>query len=192
LYEKVLGNYRKAGEVVRQLRQDFPQTEPGRSADEILASFEQEEKAAKLRETLTVGKPFPPFSEHDLSGKPLSLDQYKGKVVLLDFWATWCGPCVAELPNVRNVYQEHHSQGFEVIGVSLDADRNKLDQFLKNQNLPWPQYFDGQGWTNKLAARLAIDSIPATFLLDGEGKTIGEDLRGEDLEAAVRAALKSK
>jgi peroxiredoxin len=192
LYQKVFGNFSKAGDLVRQLKQDFPQTEPGRHADEILDALEKEEKAAKIRAALAVGKTFPEFSEQDLSGKPLSLAQFKGKVLLVDFWATWCPPCVAELPNVRKIYEAHHNQGFEIIGVSLDQDRDKLEEFINKQNLAWPQYFDGQGWTNKLAAKCAIDSIPATFLLDGSGKIIGADLRGNALEDAVREALKSK
>ena len=109
--------------------------------------------------------------------------------MLLDFWATWCGPCVQELPNVVKTYDKYHSQGFEVIGISLDRDRQKLAGFTKEKKMPWPQYFDGLVWENKLAVKYGINGIPATFLLDGQGKIIAKDLRGEALEQAVAKAL---
>jgi len=112
--------------------------------------------------------------------------------VLLDFWATWCGPCVRELPSVIKTYDAHHKQGFEIIGISLDKDRKKLASFTKENNMTWPQYFDGLGWQNKLAVKYGVSSIPATYLLNGAGTIIGKDLRGEDLEQAVAKALAKK
>jgi len=124
-----------------------------------------------------------------LEGKPLSIANFKGKVVLIDFWATWCPPCRAEIPNVVATYQKYHDKGFEIIGVSLDEDKAKLIDFTKDQNMTWQQFFDGQGWSNKLAVKYGIQSIPATFLLDGDGNIIGKDLRGDDLTQAVAKAL---
>jgi peroxiredoxin len=86
-------------------------------------------------------------------------------------------------------YNKYHDKGFEIIGISLDQDQAKLTNFTKSMNMTWPQIFDGQGWGNKLAVKYGIESIPATFLLDGEGKIIGRDLRGEELQAAVAKAL---
>src|SRR6185369_10159199 len=105
------------------------------------------------------------------------------------FWATWCVPCVAELPNILKAYDKHHSEGFEVIGISLDQDEQKLKTFLKAKELPWAQYFDGKEWQNKLAAKYGIDSVPATFLLDRQGRIIAQDLHGEALEEALTKAL---
>jgi peroxiredoxin len=185
LYEQVLGNAEKGKELKEQLKTDFPDSKP-------VQAMKRHEAAEKLQANLKEGSAFPDFDEKDLDGKPLSIAGYKGKVVLLDFWATWCGPCVAELPNVLATYEKHHDDGFEIIGISLDQDRTKLTGFLEKKKVTWPQYFDGNGWENKLAQKYGIQSIPATFLLDGEGKIIGKDLRGEDLEAAVAKALKAK
>ena len=158
-------------------------------ADGIINLIQQHEEIRKIRRTLTNGVKFPDFSEKDLLGNPLSVSKYEDKVVLVEFWATWCGPCVAELPNIIKAYNKHHSNGFEVIGISLDQDEQKLKSFLKAKEIPWVQYFDGKGWQNKLAAKYGIDRVPATFLLDRQGKIIGQGLRGEALEEALTKAL---
>ncbi len=89
--------------------------------------------------------------------------------------------------------KKHHNQGFEIIGVSLDSDRDTLDSFLKKQDgMTWPQYFDGQGWTNNLAVKYGVESIPFTVLVGADGKIIDKDLRGDDLENAVAKALTAK
>lgn len=135
----------------------------------------------------------PDFSLAEVgTGKTFSLSANKGKVVLIDFWATWCGPCVAELPNVLKAYEKHHAKGFEIIGISLDSDQKKLETFVKQKHMTWPQYFDGQGWQNKLAQQYGVNSIPATYLVDRQGNIIASGLRGENLETAIAAALAAK
>ena len=94
-----------------------------------------------------------------------------------------------ELPNVIKTYEAHHPKGFEIIGISLDKDEQKLTNFTKEKKMPWPQFFDGKMWANKLAVKYGVNSIPMTYLLDGEGKIIGKGLRGEELETAVSKAL---
>lgn len=126
-----------------------------------------------------------------LAGKEIDLADMKGKVVLIDFWATWCGPCIAELPNVLKAYEAYHEKGFEIIGISLDnaKDEAKLKSFVKDKNMPWPQAFDGKGWGNALAKKFGITSIPATYLVGKDGKIVSSNLRGPALSSAVKKEL---
>jgi len=143
----------------------------------------------EIQMALVAGSEFPPFSFTNLAGKEISLVDYRGQVVLIDFWATWCPPCVADMPDVIALYQEFHDKGFEIIGISLDKDMEKLQAYLLKNGMTWPQYFDGKAWGNDLSNRYGVSSIPATFLLDRKGVIIGRNLRGERLKAAVAKAL---
>jgi serine/threonine protein kinase/thiol-disulfide isomerase/thioredoxin len=118
---------------------------------------------------------------------------YKGKVLLLDFWATWCPPCVAEIPHVLAAYQKHQSAGFEILGISLDQDRDELAAFLKEKNITWPQVFEGKGWDSSIAKLYNVQSIPATFLIDGDtGRILSTGARGSSLDPAITKALAEK
>ena len=190
LYLQVFENNDKAGELMKQLKDGYGDTKYGKSAAKIVDKIAQRGAAEKVQSALAPGNIFPDFAEKDLDGKPLSVGALKGKVVLVDFWATWCGPCRAELPNVIEAYKKYHAQGFEIIGVSLDSDREKLDAFLKKtEGMTWAQYFDGEGWSNKLAVKYGVQGIPFAVLVGADGKIIAKDLRGEALAAAVAHAL---
>ena len=150
------------------------------------------EEPAYFDPRLKVGaQPFA-FSAKDLNGAAISPAKYKGRVVLLDFWATWCGPCVGELPNVKATYGKLHAQGFDIVGISLDEDRAALDSFLKTQDVQWPQLFDGKGWGSAIANQYGVKAIPFTVLIGRDGKIAAVNVRGETLEPAVRAALAKK
>ena len=123
-------------------------------------------------------------------GTEVNVSEMKGKVVLVDFWATWCGPCVAEMPNVIAAYNKYHEKGFEVIGISLDQSKDKLDTYVKDNKMPWPQYFDGKGWKNDLAGKFGVRSIPATYLIGTDGKIVASNLRGDALEEKLAELLK--
>jgi peroxiredoxin len=134
---------------------------------------------------LVIGADAIPFSAKTTGGKDISLEDFKGKVVLIDFWASWCMPCKQEMPNVKKVYSEFHGKGFEIIGISLDNSEAKFKSYIEQQNLSWPQVYDGKGWMSGIGRMYAVSSIPATFLLDREGKIRYKNLRGEQLQAAV-------
>lgn len=129
------------------------------------------------------GTMFTDFTLNDTEGKACKLSDYagKGNYVLLDFWATWCAPCVAELPNLKKVYEEFHAKGFEIVGVSLDNDLEVLKKCIKEQDVLWPQFFDGKVFKNDATVLYNIRAIPATLLLAPDGKVIAENLRGEEL-----------
>jgi thiol-disulfide isomerase/thioredoxin len=189
LYIQVFEDEDKGVPMLKQLKESYPESKQAKSVDQILASMEKQAEAKKIQRSLVAGTKFPDFSEADLNGQPLSVAKFKGKVVLIDFWATWCGPCIAELPNLKQAYEQYHPKGFEIIGISLDSDKGKLTGFLEKEKMTWPQYFDGLGWKSKLGQQYGVNSIPATYLLDGEGNIVAKNLRGAALEKELAKLL---
>lgn len=189
LYLEVFGDTEKFVALLEQMKRDFPRTEVAGQADAIITRVQKQQAAEKTRATLVTGAVFPDFEVKDLNGNPLSLAKFRGKVVLVDFWATWCGPCIEELPNVLAAYKKYRAKGFEIVGISLDRNEAELRSFVVEKQMTWPQYFDGKHWDNELAVRYGVASIPTTYLLDRDGRIIGADLRGPALEEALAKIL---
>jgi peroxiredoxin len=149
----------------------------------------------KPRPNLVDGAKALAFEAKTTDGDKISFpEKYKGKLVMLDFWATWCPPCRAEVPHLAAAYEKFHAKGFEVLGVSLDQANasEKLAQFTKENHMPWPEVYDGKYWTSAVAQTYFIESIPHPFLVDGTTGTIvaeGDELRGEELSATIEKAL---
>lgn len=131
----------------------------------------------------------PDFTQNDPKGNPVSLYGIKAKVKLLDFWASWCGPCRAETPNVRRVYEKYKNDGLEIISVSLDTKKENWLQAIEKDQMNWIHTSDLKGWNNSVARRYGINSVPTIFLLDENNRIIAKNLRGEGLEEAIKKAL---
>lgn len=141
---------------------------------------------------LTVGNIAPDFTLKNTKDQEVSLTSFKGKYVLVDFWASWCGPCRRENPNVVKAYQKYKAKNFTVLGVSLDGGENakqKWTDAITKDGLAWEQVSDLMGWESAIVQLYHINAVPANFLLDPTGKIIGRDLRGEELEAKLAAIL---
>lgn len=138
-----------------------------------------------------IGAIAPDFTQNDVNDKPVKLSDFRGKYVLIDFWASWCGPCRAENPNVVKAYNQYKDKNFTVLGVSLDAQGKKEAWLaaIQKDNLPWTQVSDLKAWENEVAQKYDIKAIPQNFLIDPSGKIIAKNLRGEALEKKLAEVL---
>lgn len=148
-------------------------------------------KAIDQSKVTAIGAIAPDFTQNDVNGNPVKLSSLRGKYVLVDFWASWCGPCRQENPNVVRVYNKYKNKKFTILGVSLDRESGKNDWLtaIKNDGLTWTQVSDLKFWGNQAAVLYFVGSIPSNFLLDPNGKIIAKDLRGSDLENKLSELL---
>jgi len=130
---------------------------------------------------VAIGEVAPDFTQNDTTGKPIALSSFKGKVVLVDFWASWCAPCRSGNPNIVKVNEKYHKLGFDILGCSFDQDRDKWVRAIRHDHLAWAQVSDLKGWGNAAGKLYGINSIPANVLLDKDQRIIARNLRGDDL-----------
>ncbi|MBC6612180.1 AhpC/TSA family protein [Hymenobacter sp. BT507] len=175
-------NYAEVGPLYDMLSPAIKNTPEGQKYGQLLA----------MRKAVAVGAQAPSFTQPTAEGKQVSLADYRGKYVLVDFWASWCGPCRAENPNITKIYNEFKHKKFDVLSVSLDSeeDREKWLKAVQTDQLPWTQVSDLKGWDNQAAKLYHIQAIPQNFLVDPSGKIVATNLRGDGLQAALAKYIK--
>ncbi|GEP96293.1 TlpA disulfide reductase family protein [Chitinophaga cymbidii] len=175
----IMGEYKQLDSLYKLLDVSAQQTGTGKRLGDRIAILKKS----------AIGEPMIDFSQPDVNGKPVKLSDFKGKYVLLDFWASWCGPCRAENPNVLKAYNNYKDKNFTVVGVSLDDDGEKWHKAIEEDGMPWIQLSDLKGFRNEVAKQYGIQAIPSTFLLDPQGIIIAKDLRGEALHKKLAELL---
>jgi thiol-disulfide isomerase/thioredoxin len=184
--DKYLNLYK---EVEAALSAKYPTSKYLLNLKKDIMAFEMQ---AKKESSLAIGSLAPDFTLPTPDGKPLALSSFKGKVVLIDFWASWCGPCRKENPNVVAMYKKYHAKGFEIFGVSLDDNKDKWMKAVEADGLVWNHVSDLRAWENAAAKLYGVTQIPFALLLDKQGKIVGKDLRGKELDAKIAEMIAAK
>lgn len=168
--------------LAKQFVDTYAESDPNAAADL--------QKQIEQREQFMIGGTAPDFTQKTPDGQEMKLSDLRGKVLLVDFWASWCGPCRRENPNVVRMYNKYKDKGFEILGVSLDKDKARWVKAIEQDGLTWHHVSDLRGWQNAVAQTYNVSSIPHTILLDEEGKIIARNLRGAALEQKLEEILK--
>lgn len=176
---------KKTEAIYNGFEDELKNTKPGKAIKEKLTAMKSPSVGATAPAAPGQVKWRTDFSAPNPEGKVISLKESLGKVTIVDFWASWCGPCRRENPNVVAIYKELHSKGLNIIGVSLDENPNKWKEAIAKDKLTWNQVSNLKGWQEPIAAQYKVESIPATFILDVSGKIVAKDLRGAELRAKI-------
>lgn len=177
-----MGNYKDIQAIYDLLGQKAKASASGKRLEERLAVLKRS----------SIGEQMLNFTQNDVNGSPVNFAAFKGKYVLVDFWASWCGPCRAENPNVLKAYNTYKDKNFTVVGISLDDKGENWKKAIKDDNMPWTQLSDLKGWKNEVSQYYGINGIPSTLLVDPQGKIIAKDLRGELLNKKLRELFEEK
>lgn len=186
-FESPKFNLEEVKKIFNSYDDDLKSTKIGKSIQEKLSIIEKNNKIKP--EAALIGKIAPDFSAKNPQGQLVSLKESLGKVTIIDFWASWCGPCRAENPNVVALYNELHSKGLNIVGVSLDDDLSKWNEAIAKDKITWTQVSNLKKWKDPIATLYGIDQIPTTFILDSNGIIIERDLRGEELKTRIKQLL---
>ena len=181
---------KKIKKIYDSFDESIKTTKTAKKIKEQLDAIEKAKTAPKAKPVaVTIGAMAPDFSAKTPEGATVSLKESLGKVTVIDFWASWCGPCRKENPAVVALYNELHAKGLNIIGVSLDDDATKWKEAIAKDKLAWPQVSNLLSWKDPIALQYAVEQIPTTYLLDGTGKIVAKDLRGAELKAKVMELL---
>jgi peroxiredoxin len=181
--------YEKVKKTFENLNEELRNTTKGKTISEKLKSIEKNMKNPAVAEKLNSIKLAPDFSAKSPNGSTISLKESLGKVTVIDFWASWCGPCRKENPNVVALYNEFHSKGLNIIGVSLDDDATKWKDAIAKDKLTWNHVSNLKGFEDPIATLYDVQQIPTTFVLDSKGNIVAKDLRGDELKVKVQELL---
>lgn len=177
--KELAGNAKSLSEFIQQREQQLEQQ---------MAAMHQQMVRQQEAEGIYVGKPFPDFERVDSNGKALKLSALQGKPVLVVFWASWCGPCMQEAPNIKSVFEKYKKHGLQVVGINKDGSAAAMERVVAGMEMSWPQHQDKD---DSLSLKLAAPTLPTIYLIDSKGKLAGTgmDLRGPNLEKTVRKVL---
>jgi peroxiredoxin len=162
-----------------------------RSSATMTLLSQQLDNKVTFDKAVGIGQPAPDFTQNDTAGRPVSLSSFRGKYVLLDFWASWCGPCRQESPAVVAAYQNYHTKGFEIVGVSLDQNEKSWKKAIRDDKLTWTHVSDLKYWSNALVKLYGVEGVPQNFLIDPQGNIIARGLRGAELDKKLSEIYKN-